>query len=114
MKSTHLDLRPIYVHKEASTRGHVFVVMLALLLQRELERCWAEINITVEEGIDELGAIHTLLLRLGDVTINDIPKPNERGAKLLEKASVILPSVLPNAQPHVHTKKKLQSERITK
>lgn len=39
MKTAHLDLRPVFVTKKASTQGHVFVVMLALLLQRELERC---------------------------------------------------------------------------
>lgn len=111
MKTAHLNLRPVYVHKEASTRGHVFVVMLALVLQRELERCWSELDLTVEEGIDELGAIHTAQVCLGNVTINDIPKPNERASKLLDKASVILPRVLPQAQAHVHTKKTLSSER---
>ena len=46
MKTAHLEMRPIDVRKKKSTRGHVFVVMLALLLQRELERCWTELDIT--------------------------------------------------------------------
>ena len=35
-KTGHLELRPIHVRKEKTTRGHVFVVMLAYLLRREL------------------------------------------------------------------------------
>jgi transposase len=111
MKTAHLDLRPVYVHKKVSTKGHVFVVMLALLLQRELERCWTALDLTVEEGIDELGAIQTEQIRLGGVTINHIPKPNDRAAKILEKASVVLPTALPQIQARVHTKKMLSSER---
>jgi len=112
MKTAHLELRPVYVHRASSTRGHVFVVMLALLVQRDLERCWRDLNITVEEGIDELGAISALDIRLGGATVSTIPKPNPRAAKLLEKASISLPSALPAAAPRVHTKKKLTSERI--
>jgi hypothetical protein len=112
MKNTHLELRPIYVRKKASTKGHVFVVMLALLLQRELERCWSELNLTVDEGIDELGAIHTEEIRIGGTIINHIPKPNERAAKILAKASVVLPKALPQTHARVHTIKKLHSERI--
>jgi hypothetical protein len=34
MKTAHLEVRPVYVR----TKGHVFVVMLALLLTRSMER----------------------------------------------------------------------------
>jgi len=88
--------------------------MLALLLQRELERCWRELNITVEEGLDELGAICALQVRIGDAAVDTIPKPAPRAAALLEKADVSLPSALPAAKARVHTKKKLASQRIRK
>lgn len=112
MKTSHLDLRPVFVRKESSTRGHVFVVMLALLLQREFEDCWQAIDITVEEGLDELKGIHTQEVKLRDVVIEDIPKPNKIGAQLLEAARVIMPSILPRRTARVSTKKKLPSERI--
>ncbi len=111
MKTTHLDLRPVFVKKKESTKGHVFVVMLALLLQRELEQCWSELDTTVKEGIDELGAIHMQEVHLGDACVQDIPTPNKIGRQLLEKAGVQLPSVLPRRKPNVHTTKKLCSER---
>jgi hypothetical protein len=111
MKTTHLDLRPVFVKKKESTQGHAFIVMLALLLQRELEQCWSELNKTVKEGIDELGAIHMQEVHLGNACIQDIPTPNETGRRLLQKAGVQLPSVLPLRKPNVHTTKKLPSER---
>lgn len=114
MKTSHLDLRPIFVRTESSTRGHVFVVMLALLLQREFEDCWRELDTTVAEGLDELGGIHSQEVQLRDVTIQDIPRPNKFGARLLAAARVVLPSVLPQRTAYVSTKKKLPSERISK
>jgi transposase, IS4 family len=39
-KSGHLEVRPTFVRTEASTRGHVLVVMLAYLLERELDKHW--------------------------------------------------------------------------
>jgi transposase len=111
MKTVHLEMRPVFVKKKESTQGHVFVVMLSLLLQRELEKAWADLDTTVEEGLDELGAIHIQEVRLGNVVIQDIPKPNLIGRRLLENADVILPSVLPRRSANVATKKKLQSER---
>lgn len=111
MKTVHLEMRPVFVKKKESTQGHAFVVMLSLLLQRELETCWSELDITVEEGLDELGAIHMQEVRLGNASVQDIPKPNQIGKELLETVSIILPSVLPKKTANVHTKKKLQSER---
>ncbi len=111
MKTTHLDLRPVFVKKKTSTRGHAFVVMLALLFQRELERCWSSMDVTVEEGIDELSSIHMQEVKLGNATIQDIPKPTRMGRQLLDNVAVKLPTVLPKTKVNVHTKKKLPSER---
>ncbi len=35
---TDLQIRPVFVRKENRTRGHVLVVMLALMLRREVEK----------------------------------------------------------------------------
>jgi hypothetical protein len=114
MKTVHLEMRPVFVRKEESTKGHAFVVMLALLLQRELEKCWGDLDMTVAEGIDELGAIHMEDVHIGSTSIQNIPTPNKIGKQLLKTAKVTLPSVLPNRTANVHTNKKLPSERIKK
>ncbi len=111
MKTSHLELRPVFVKKKSSTQGHVFVVMLALLLQRELETAIADMDITVEEAIDELKAIRMQEVKIGDTTIQNIPSPTETGREILEKAAITLPKILPKITANVHTKKKLQYER---
>ena len=112
MKTTHLEMRPIFVRKEASTKGHVFVVMLALLLQRELEKCCRNLDLTVDEVIDELSAIPLQTLYIADKPpIHRIPEPSEIGQKILELAGVLMPTILPVRTASVHTKKKLHSER---
>jgi len=111
MKTAHLEMRPVFVQREDSTRGHVFVVMLALLVQRALETSWGPLNLTVQEGIDELAAICMQEVQVGTASIQSIPTPTLLGAQLLARAGVVLPSVLPSSKPSVHTKKQLQNER---
>ena len=111
MKTSHLELRPVFVKKKISTQGHVFVVMLALLLQRELENAITNMDITVQEAIDELEAIRMEEVKLGDATIQNIPIPTEIGKEILQNASITLPKALPKIKAKVHTKKKLQLEQ---
>lgn len=111
MKTAHLEMRPVFVRKEDRTRGHVFVVMLALLVQRALETSWGTLDMTVQEGIDELAAICMQEVQVGTARIQNIPTPTLLGTQLLAKAGVVLPSVLPSFKASVHTKKKLQNER---
>lgn len=112
MKTVHLELRAWYVRKKESSCGHAFTVMLGILIQRELEHYWEEIDITVEEGIEELGAIRMQEVSLGNaVAYNRIPEPAGISKQLLDAAEVNLPAALPRREVNVYTKKKLVSER---
>jgi len=111
MKTSHLELRPVFVKKKISTQGHVFVVMLALLLQRELENGITNMDLTVQEAIGELEAIRMEEVKLGNTTIQNIPIPTETGKEILKNVSITMPKVLPKITANVHTKKKLQHER---
>ena len=44
MKTGLLEIHPVFVRKESRTRGHVFCSMLALKLQREVERRLASVS----------------------------------------------------------------------
>lgn len=113
-KTGHLELRPIYVRSEASTRGHVFVVMLAYLIRRELARAWRELNMTVEEGLDSLKTLCAMRLELGGrAEVLRVPEPRANSRKLLEAAGVKLPAALPRNHARVVTKKKLQKQRLS-
>ena len=113
-KQGHLDIHPTFVQTEASTQGHVFVIMLAYLLERELYRCWQDMDITVAEGIDELGSLRGVEITIGDVTCQKVPRPVGLSEKLLLAAGVRLPDVLPLRQIHVATRKKLTDGRKRK
>ena len=110
-KNGHLEVQPTFVRTEASTRGHVFVVMLAYLVERELEQYWRGLDTTVAEGIDDLGSLRGIELTIGQTTCQQIPEPTGLTKQLLDTADIKLPKVLPVRKVHVATRKKLVLER---
>jgi len=91
-----LEIRPVWLRREGRTRAHVFVVMPAYRLIRELGRAWKDLDVTVEEGLRELSALCLTELRIGKDTKGEwIPQPSDLGKKLLEAAEVELPTRLP-------------------
>ena len=113
MKTVLLHLRGIFVRKANRTRGHVFVMMLAYLIAFELRRLWESLEITVEEGIQELTQLCTLKKKIQNISIQIIPAPRENIKKLFEKANVMLPDAIPDRNIPVYTRKKLVEERRT-
>ena len=108
-KTVELEMRPVHVRKEASTRGHLLVVMLAFLLMRELGRRWARLDLTVEEGLARLNTYCAIEVA-GVISV--LPEPRADVKELLEAARVTLPAQLPSsASPKVATKKKLPDRR---
>ena len=97
---------------EASTRGHVLVVMLAYLIVRELRQAWSHLNVTGEEGISQLAKLSALEMSVdGQGTFCRVPKPRGMSQRLLEAASVELPDVLPQRKVAVVTRTKLPGRR---
>jgi len=111
-KTAHLEMRPVYVQTEESTRGHVLVVMLAYLVARELSRRWASFDVTVQEGSSQLSMLCAMEMRVNNsITCLKLPKPCEETLKLLEAIGVTLPSALPHKGVNVVTKKQLHRKR---
>ena len=111
-KTSHLEMRPVFVRKESRTRGHALVVMLAYRIEMELRRCWTSLNTTVAEGIAELSSLCMLEVTiLGSPTINQIPAPRHSVQNLLNAADIEIPHALPYTGTKVYTKKKLADER---
>lgn len=106
-KTGHLEIRSIYLRKKERTVAHLFVTMLAYKIERYLRKAWAEENITVEEGLHSLSRITTIVQNIGKEKIVRIPKADSALERLLKKASVILPTVLPHRAANVITRKKL-------
>ena len=111
-KTTHLEVRPVYVRTEANTRGHVLVVMLAYLIVRELRRAWNNLDLTVEEGLDKLNGVYAMELSINDgASILRVPDPSPQTKKLLKALQINLPSALPKSKVNVDTRKKLPTRR---
>ena len=111
-KTVELELRPIHVRLASRTRAHAFVVMIAYRIVKELSLRWQNMNVTVQEGINELTTLcASEVLINGAVKINDIPEPRKSVKRLLDAAKVRLPNFLPCSGINVTTKKKLQENR---
>ncbi len=111
-KTVELEMRPIHVRCEQSTRGHALVVMLAYRLVQELARRWAPLDLTVGEGLRQLSTLcATEVVIDGVPRAQTTPKPREDIAPLIELAGVRLPEVFCSRGIKVATKKKLPKNR---
>lgn len=111
-KTVELELRPIHVQRESSTRGHALVVMLAYHLVRELGRRWRQIDVKVQEGLNELAQLcATSVTQHDQARCAMVPEPREQAAELIRAAGISLPAVIRARTFTVATKKKLPSRR---
>jgi len=112
-KTVHLEVRPIFVRREARTRAHAFVVMLAYQIIQYLAACWSAFDVTVEEGLHALTTLCLVEVSPPNApSYHCIPTPRDAIARLLHSADITLPKVFSLSGTHVSTKKKLPSERL--
>lgn len=112
MKTTHLDVRPVFVRKATRTRGHVLVVMLAYLIMAELTKRWKDCEVTAQEGIKALTTLCLQTIIVGEKTLlGAIPKPNPVVTKLLSAAQIRMPVSIKPIDNKVATKNKLPKHR---
>jgi transposase len=113
-KTVQLELRPIHVRRELSTRGHALVVMLAYRLVRELAQRWRELDLTVAEGLQKLSSLCAIEVVVGGQNAClQLPEPSAEVARLLELARVSLPKIFRSGGVKVATKKKLPERRTS-
>jgi Transposase DDE domain len=112
-KTAHLEVRPIFLRREARTRAHAFVVMLAYQIIQYLTACWSPLDITVAEGLHALTTLCLVEVSPKNApSYHCIPTPRDAIAHLLHRADITLPKAFSLSGVRVSTKKKLQSERI--
>ena len=111
-KTAHLEVRPIFLRREARTRAHAFVVMLAYQIIQYLTACWSTLDLTVEEGLQVLATLCLVEVSPKHApSYHCIPTPRDTIARLLHSADITLPKAFALSGVRVSTKKKLQSER---
>ena len=111
-KTDFLEVRPVFVRNEKSSRGHVFTVMLAYMIVRYLRHAWRELDLTPEEGIKQLATLSSVKISVkGKECCLQIPQPREQSRKLLAALNMEMPTVLPDRRLNVDTKKKLNDRK---
>ena len=112
-KTAHLEVRPIFLRREARTRAHAFVVMLAYQIIQYLAACWSTFDLTVEEGLHALTTLCLVEVSPQKApSYHCIPTPRDALASLLHSADLTLPKAFSLSGTRVSTKKKLHSERL--
>jgi hypothetical protein len=112
-KTAHLEVRPIFVRREARTRAHAVVVMLAYQIIRYLAACWSAFDVTVEEGLHALTTLCLVEVAPKNASsYHCLPTPRDAIARSLHSADITLPKAFSLSGVRVATRKKLQSERL--
>jgi hypothetical protein len=112
-KTAHLEVRPIFLRREARTRAHAFVVMLAYQIIQYLASCWSPLDVTVEEGLHALATLCLVEVSPTNApSYHCIPTPRDAIAALLHRVDIKLPKAFSLSGTRVSTKKKLPSERL--
>lgn len=111
-KTDFLEVRPVYVQTEKSTRGHVLVVMLAYIIVRILRGAWQEFDLKVEEGLNQLSTLCSMEMNVkNQASCLKIPRPREKSRQLLKALDIRMPIALPHRKVRVVTRKKLVERR---
>jgi hypothetical protein len=111
-KTVHLEMRPVNVRLETRTRGHTFVVMLAYSIIRALAALWRDLDLTVQEGLDQLATLClSEILLPGRPVSYQLPTPRDDVQQLLDAAQVRLHSKIVPKTSRVATKAKLPTRR---
>ncbi len=104
LKIGHLEMLSTSTVTNSIASGRILVVMLAYIMERELDRCWQKLGLTVAEGIDELSSIRSVTVNDGDASQQIIPQAEGIRKKLLEAADVKL--------PYIFTVRKVQVDKV--
>lgn len=110
---SNLELRPVYVRLEASTYGHVLVVMLAYMIRRYLDQKWASLYLTVEEGLRSLSTLTLQEVTMqGQLPFQIIPEPRKKNKEMLNVLGIELPKILPISKARVVTRKNRRKSQV--
>jgi transposase len=111
-KTVELEMRPVHVRLESSTRGHSLVVMLAYRLMRELHTYWANEDLKVSEGISQLSQLCVTEVLVNNAVKDQlVPEARDQVKKLMSLAKIDPPKKLHYSGQIVSTKKKLTQSR---
>jgi transposase len=93
MKS-ELEIRPLYHRLERRTRAHVFVCMLAYIVDREFEKLTHHLEGTLQEKWDILEHVMTVEVTMDSRQTYKVAEPSREARQILQAVKVKLPKKL--------------------
>jgi hypothetical protein len=101
IKTTLLEIRPIFLRKANRTRAHALVAMQALRIARELQRRVAPADLTCEDALDRLGGVRLVSLADPSLGLWRLPaRWNEPERLILSLLPPLPPPLLSQADAH--------------
>lgn len=95
LKTGHLELRPIFLQKEAQTRGHVLVSMLAYILVLEFINRTKDLGMRLDEMVEILDNIQTVIVDLPEGKSQKlVPSVSDKAKSILNALNISLPKRL--------------------
>jgi hypothetical protein len=101
IKTTFLEIRPIFVRKASRTKAHVLVAMLALKITRHFEACLRTVfattdddpnTTTLDDALAALGRLTYLYQTRHGRRIVHLPRPDEHQASILSALGISFPT----------------------
>jgi len=93
-----LRLRPVYYWADRRVHAHIFVCVLAYLLEKALATRLrdARLGFSAREALDQLSTLHLVENRLGNTTVRTISRPSPQVQAILKAVDMpVPPAVLP-------------------
>jgi transposase len=112
-KTSHLEMRPLFLRNKGRTRGYALVVMLAYRIVQELAARWSSFDCTVKEAVRQLSSLCAISVSInGKPMYHQVPQPPEELRALIETAGATIPSHFRNSGVVVSTRAKLGHDRV--
>ena len=85
-----LGLRPIRHYSQERVKAHVYVCVLAYLLEKSLEHRLkaAGVQLSAQKALDILSAVHLVDNKLGDIPVRTITRPSPQAAAVVKAAGM--------------------------
>ena len=110
IKTSSLEVRPIFLRKANRTKAHVFIAMLALKLLRALRSKMNKVYgttqedryaPTIKEALEAMDTLRFLHYTVGDQLVTRLSKPNDNVRKILMALNIKLPKQKQRAKTNV-------------
>ena len=64
----------MYLRREGRTKAHVFITMLAYMIEKKLSEYWKKEAVTVKEGLIALSTVITGIIKIANIEIYSAPQ----------------------------------------